>query len=320
MQSIREPVQSELEAVNELIVAQLHSDVAMVENIGHYIVDAGGKRLRPILVLLSARCCGHTGPEPVTLAAVIEFIHTATLLHDDVVDVSALRRGRPTANSEFGNAPSVLVGDFLYTRAFQLMVQLGNMDVMRNMAATTNTIAEGEVLQLVRAGDPETSEEQYIDVVTRKTAILFAAACYGAGALAGRPEVELGNLQQFGLNTGIAFQIYDDVLDYIGDPEVMGKNVGDDLGEGKPTLPLIHVLREGTEAQQHLVRDAILNRSAENIAGILTAVNESGALDYARDRARYFQDLALEALEDLPANAYRDAMRAVAELAVNRDH
>jgi octaprenyl-diphosphate synthase len=320
MQRIREPVLPELEAVNELIVAQLHSDVAMVENIGHYIVEAGGKRLRPILVLLSARCCGHAGAEAVTLAAVIEFIHTATLLHDDVVDVSALRRGRPTANAEFGNAPSVLVGDFLYSRAFQLMVEIGNMDVMRNMASTTNTIAEGEVLQLVRAGDPDTSEADYLEVISRKTAILFAAACDCAGALTNQPKEIRRALHSFGLNTGIAFQIYDDVLDYDGDPAVMGKNVGDDLSEGKPTLPLIQLLKEGSEDQRNMVREAITGRSAENIESILAAVRDCGALDYARQRARHYQAQALAALDALPDNRYRDAMRGVAELAVNRDH
>jgi octaprenyl-diphosphate synthase len=320
MQSIREPVQSELAAVNELIVSQLHSDVEMVENIGHYIVDAGGKRLRPILVLLSARCCGYQGQDAVTLAAIIEFIHTATLLHDDVVDISSLRRGRATANAHFGNAPSVLVGDFLYTRAFQLMVNLGNMDVMRDMATTTNTIAEGEVMQLSRAGDPSTTEAQYLDVVTRKTAILFASACYGAAALAQKSEAVRQSLHSFGLNIGIAFQIFDDVLDYEGDPLSMGKNVGDDLSEGKPTLPLIHVLREGNPEQQALVAEAITTKSAAQIDAVVEAVQTSGALNYSRERARHYQVQGLQALEALPANPFRDAMQAVAELSINRDH
>jgi octaprenyl-diphosphate synthase len=318
MQEIRQPVLSELDAVNRLIIDNLQSDVALVENIGHYIVDAGGKRLRPLLSLLSACCLGYEGRDHIKYAAVIEFIHTATLLHDDVVDISSLRRGRPTANAEFGNAPSVLVGDFLYTRAFQLLVDIGNMDIMRNVAATTNTIAEGEVLQLVRAGDPGTSEEQYLDVITRKTAILFATACYGAGALAGQQEQVLQGLHDFGLNTGIAFQIFDDVLDYAGDPEKMGKNVGDDLSEGKPTLPLIHVLRTGTPDQRALVEDAIRNKSAENLPAVVAAVHECGALHYSRELAAHYQEQALAALQPLPGGRFRDAMWAIAELSTDR--
>ena len=246
MQDIRETVASEFEQVNALIIEQLHSDVDMVENIGHYIVDAGGKRLRPLLTLLTGAALGECSADHIKFAAVIEFIHTATLLHDDVVDISSLRRGRPTANAEFGNAPSVLVGDFLYTRAFQLMVQLKDMDILEHMADTTNTIAEGEVLQLVRAGDPDTSEEQYLDVITRKTAILFAAACYGAATLSGESEDMRQAMHSLGLNLGIAFQMIDDVLDYEGDPATMGKNVGDDLTEGKPTLPLIYTLEQNS--------------------------------------------------------------------------
>ena len=257
MQDIRAVVADEFEQVNRLIVEQLQSDVDMVENVGHYIVDAGGKRLRPLLVLLAAASLGECRSDHVKFAAVVEFIHTATLLHDDVVDISSLRRGRPTANAEFGNAPSVLVGDFLYTRAFQLMVQLDSMDILRHMADTTNTIAEGEVLQLVRAGDAGTSEDQYLDVIIRKTAILFAAGCYGAAAISGCEEARRQSLQRFGLNLGIAFQIIDDVLDYEGDPQAMGKNVGDDLTEGKPTLPLIYTLRSGTDSERALVTRAI---------------------------------------------------------------
>jgi octaprenyl-diphosphate synthase len=320
MQDIREPVLLELEAVNRLIVDHLQSDVDLVENIGHYIVDAGGKRLRPLLALLAAACYGLDGDEHIRFAAVIEFIHTATLLHDDVVDISSLRRGRPTANAEFGNASSVLVGDFLYTRAFQLMVELGNMDVMRDMAQTTNTIATGEVLQLVRAGDPDTTEEQYLDVITRKTAILFASACYGAGALAGQDEATRSNLKSFGLNTGIAFQMADDLLDYEGDPRQTGKNVGDDLAEGKPTLPLIYVLREGNEAQQALVRDAIENKSAAQLQEVITTVQDTGALDYTRQMAIGYQQQALVDLQQLPDNKFRRAMQAIAEMSVNRDH
>ena len=320
MQDIRAVVADEFEQVNRLIVEQLHSDVDMVENVGHYIVDAGGKRLRPLLVLLAAASLGECRPDHVKFAAVVEFIHTATLLHDDVVDISSLRRGRPTANAEFGNAPSVLVGDFLYTRAFQLMVQLDNMDVLRHMADTTNTIAAGEVLQLVRAGNPETSEDQYLDVITRKTAILFAAGCYGAAALSRRQEPQRQSLQRFGLNLGIAFQIIDDVLDYEGDPGTMGKNVGDDLTEGKPTLPLIHTLRNGTDSERTLVTRAITEKSADQIEAVLAAVRRSGSLAYSRDRARHYHDLALAELQQLPASAARDSLQRIVALSIDRDH
>jgi octaprenyl-diphosphate synthase len=320
MQQIRAIVATEFEQVNQLIVEQLQSNVPMVENVGHYIVDAGGKRLRPLLVLLSAAALGRCDHAQVKFAAVIEFIHTATLLHDDVVDISSLRRGRPTANAEFGNAPSVLVGDFLYTRAFQLMVQLGDMDILRHMADTTNTIAEGEVLQLTRAGDASTTEAQYLDVITRKTAVLFAAGCWGAARLGGDDEKTMQGMREFGLNLGIAFQMIDDVLDYDGDPAAMGKNVGDDLTEGKPTLPLIHVLREGTRAEQALVRRAITEKTAEQIDDILTAVQRCGALDYTRAQAQRYHDLALAGLAQLPASDARTALQQITDLSINRDH
>jgi octaprenyl-diphosphate synthase len=320
MQQIRATVAGEFERVNQLIVDQLHSNVPMVENVGHYIVDAGGKRLRPLLVLLSAAALGRCDDEHIKFAAVIEFIHTATLLHDDVVDISSLRRGRPTANAEFGNAPSVLVGDFLYTRAFQLMVQLQNMDILHHMADTTNTIAEGEVLQLTRAGDASTTEAQYMDVITRKTAILFAAGCYGAATLSGADQQARQTLQDFGLNLGIAFQMIDDVLDYEGDPATMGKNVGDDLTEGKPTLPLIHTLREGSAGEQELVRRAITEKTADQIDDVLAAVQRCGSLDYTRQQARHYHDLALAGLAQLPASDARSAMEKITALSINRDH
>ncbi|MEH6580948.1 MAG: polyprenyl synthetase family protein [Halioglobus sp.] len=320
MQQIRAAVASECEAVNQLIIEQLHSDVPMVENIGHYIVDAGGKRLRPLLVLLSAAAQGCRDEQAIKFAAVIEFIHTATLLHDDVVDISSLRRGRPTANAEFGNAPSVLVGDFLYTRAFQLLVQLENMDILRHMADTTNTIAEGEVLQLTRAGNAGTSEAQYLDVITRKTAILFAAACYGASALAGASEDSRQQQHNFGLNLGIAFQMQDDVLDYEGNADAMGKNVGDDLAEGKSTLPLIYTLEHGTAEEKALVEQAIIHKNADNIDAIVAAVGRCGALDYTRDRALHYHDLALQQLAHLPDSTFRSAMADITALSINRNH
>jgi octaprenyl-diphosphate synthase len=320
MQQIRAAVAGEFEQVNQLIIDQLHSDVEMVENVGHYIVDAGGKRLQPLLVLLTASALQGCTPAHIRFAAVIEFIHTATLLHDDVVDLSELRRGRPTANAAFGNAPSVLVGDFLYTRAFQLMVQLDNMALLRHMADTTNTIAEGEVLQLVRAGDPDTTEDQYLDVITRKTAVLFAAACRGAAMLSGYDETDCERLAAFGLNLGIAFQMIDDVLDYEGDPDVTGKNIGDDLTEGKPTLPLIHVMRNGSAAEQALVSNAITQRSAQDLDAIVAAVSGSGGLAATRKRAQAYRDRALDSLQGTRDGSARDALVRLAHLSVDRDH
>ncbi|PIE37483.1 MAG: octaprenyl diphosphate synthase [Gammaproteobacteria bacterium] len=320
MQHVRAVVASEFEQVNQLIVEQLHSDVAMVENIGHYIIDAGGKRLRPLLVLLAAKACNYQGGQHIPLAAVIEFIHTATLLHDDVVDISSLRRGRATANAEFGNAPSVLVGDFLYSRAFQMLVDIGDMTIMRCIADTTNTVAEGEVLQLVRAGDATTSEQQYLDVIRRKTAILFAAACYGGAALAGCDEPTCTALHRYGESLGIAFQMIDDVLDYEGDPDTMGKNLGDDLTEGKPTLPLIYALQHGTASERALIHAAITEKSAENLSAVAAAVQRCGALDYTRDRAIAYQQQALASLESLSVSNAREALARIAEIAVQRDH
>jgi octaprenyl-diphosphate synthase len=320
MHQIHATVAREFKLVNELIVEQLHSNVEMVENVGHYIVDAGGKRLRPLLVLLTASVLGRCDTAHITFAAIIEFIHTATLLHDDVVDISSLRRGRPTANAAFGNAPSVLVGDFLYTRAFQLMVRLGNMDILAHMAETTNVIAEGEVLQLTRIGDASTNEAQYLDVITRKTAILFAAACYGAATLSGEKEAVRNTLREFGLNLGIAFQMIDDALDYDGDPATMGKNVGDDLIEGKVTLPLIHTLIEGTADEQAVVRRAITEKKSDQIDLVLAAVRRCGALDYTRSRARDFQTLALEKLLLLPTGDARAALLRLTELSINRNY
>jgi octaprenyl-diphosphate synthase len=318
MQDIRAVVAEELDAVNRVIVDQLRSDVDMVENVGHYIVDSGGKRLRPMLALLAAAALGTVDDRQVRFAAVVEFIHTATLLHDDVVDVSELRRGRPTANSAFGNAPSVLVGDFIYTRAFQLMVALGNESLLRMMADTTNTIAAGEVLQLVRAGDADTTEAQYYDVIDRKTATLFAAACEGAALLADAGEEAVRALSDCGRSIGIAFQLVDDLLDYEGDPEETGKNVGDDLSEGKPTLPLIHAIREGTPQQQAVVRAAIANKDAGRLEEVIAAVRDCGGLRYTRKAAEAQRDRALDALAVLPASAARSALEALAHRAVER--
>jgi octaprenyl-diphosphate synthase len=319
MQQIRALVSGEFAAVNQVIIEQLHSKIPLVENIGHYIVDAGGKRLRPLLVLLAAGCLGEIRGEDIKLAAVIEFIHTATLLHDDVVDLSSLRRGRPTANAKWGNAPSVLVGDFLYSRAFQLLVSLGNMPLMQLLADTTNTIAEGEVLQLTKAGDPETTEQAYFTVIESKTAVLFAAATKGAALLHAASPGDAEKFYRYGLNLGTAFQLADDLLDYLGDPEKMGKNIGDDLSEGKPTLPLIFTLKQGTAAERQLVTEAIAGRDPSQIEAITSAVIRCGALDYTRAHAERYADLALQELASLPLSASHRALTDLCKLAVQRD-
>jgi octaprenyl-diphosphate synthase len=318
MQQAREVVAKEFDAVNKLIIEQLHSEVALAENIGHYIVDAGGKRLRPMLVLLSGGANGKITQEHITLAAIIEFIHTATLLHDDVVDVSSLRRGRPTANAEWGNASSVLVGDFLYTRAFQLLVRLGNMDVMALLADVTNTIAEGEVLQLTKAGDPNTSEEDYFKVIKNKTAVLFAAATAGGAMLSGASKEHIDACYQYGLNLGFAFQLVDDTLDYQGNPEEMGKNIGDDLNEGKPTLPLIYLMKHGTPEQRTLVESAISNKSSQHIEQIISATQSSGAIDYSHNKAQQLSKLAITNLENIAATPHTAALIRLAELSTSR--
>ena len=316
---IRASVEAEFAQVNALIIEQLHSDVDMVENVGQYIVDAGGKRLRPLLALLAAASLGDVTEKHIKFAAVIEFIHTATLLHDDVVDISTLRRGRPTANSEFGNAPSVLVGDFLYTRAFQLMVQLDDMRVLKLMADVTNLIAEGEVMQLVRAGDPDTSREQYFDVITRKTAILFAAACEGAAMLSGESDETLETMHDIGLNLGIAFQLIDDVLDYEGDPETTGKNVGDDLNEGKPTLPLIHAMQHASPDDAALIATALRTKSAENLSEIVALAANTGGIAETRSAAEAHCDLVNDALATLAPSAAKTSLETLATFSLSRE-
>lgn len=319
MQQIRAVVNDEFTQVNQQIVEQLYSKVALVENIGHYIVDAGGKRLRPLLVLLAAGASGGIRPEHITLATIIEFIHTATLLHDDVVDISNLRRGRATANAKWGNAPSVLVGDFLYSRAFQLLVGLGNAPLMALLADTTNTIAEGEVLQLTKAGDPTTSEDAYFSVIESKTAVLFAAATQGAALLSGEDPASASRWSRYGLKLGIAFQLADDVLDYLGDPEKMGKNIGDDLSEGKPTLPLIQTLRVGSAADRQLVAEAIANKDASAIGAIIEAVQRCDALEYTLARAADYAGQAHIELNGLADSRYTQALHDLCDLAARRD-
>ena len=305
-------------AVDGIIKRQLTSRVPLVEKIADYITSAGGKRLRPLLVLLCGKALGKEGEDLRLLAATIEFLHTATLLHDDVVDMSGMRRGRATANAQWGNAPSVLVGDFLYSRSFEMMVELGSMPVMQILSKATRIIAEGEVLQLSKVRDASTSEETYMEVIRGKTAMLFEASSHSAAVLAGADEVQTEALRVFGDHLGVAFQLMDDLLDYRGDAQAMGKNVGDDLAEGKPTLPLIHAMREGTPAQAELVRKAIQQGGSQDIESIRATVEAAGSLDYTAQLARDFAEKAIQCLSTLPASTYRDALTELTRFAVAR--
>lgn len=318
LKDIRALVTADLAAVDLEIRRQLASDVALVSQVGDYIVGAGGKRLRPLLVVLAARAAGATNSAHIPTAALIEFIHTATLLHDDVVDDSAKRRGRDTANEIFGNPASVLVGDFLYSRAFQMMAALESPAVIRVMADATNTIAAGEVLQLMNSGDPDTTEVRYLEVIYRKTARLFEAGAQIAAIVAHAPPDVEAALARYGKHLGIAFQLIDDALDYRGDAMELGKNVGDDLAGGKPTLPLIHALRHGDAAATRLIRAAIEQGGTEDQAPILAVIESTGGLDYTARLAESEVELALEALAQIPASAYRDALGALARFAVTR--
>lgn len=309
---------TDMQAVNALIRSRLASDVVLVNQVAEYIVGAGGKRLRPLLHLVAARAAGYRGRDHIALAAVIEFIHTATLLHDDVVDESDLRRGRKTANAVWGNAASVLVGDFLYSRSFQMMVELDRMRVMRILADTTNLIAEGEVLQLLNIGNPDTDETAYLKVIQRKTAVLFAAATRLGAVLAELPHEHEEALARYGLDLGFAFQIADDVLDYASDAGTLGKNIGDDLAEGKPTLPLIHAITCSTPAQAERLKQAIVAGGREALGDVLDAIHATGALDFARERAREYARSARDALAILPASQARDALAVLADYAIDR--
>lgn len=311
-------IAEDFEAVNRYILENLHSGVPLVEKIGHYIVESGGKRIRPILVLLAARSCDYQDDKHVNLAAVIEFIHTATLLHDDVVDTSDLRRGKATANAKWGNAPSVLVGDFLYSRAFQMMIELGSMEIMNVISNATNVIAEGEVLQLLNCKNPDVDEASYMQVIIGKTAMLFEAACQAGAILSGANQQQQQALQLYGRHIGIAFQLVDDLLDYQSSAEEMGKNVGDDLAEGKPTLPLIHAMKHGTEEQRLMIRKAIRKGGLEDLEPIRQAVIETGAIDYCFEQAKQQIDLALQQLQCLPQSDYRDVLQTLAKMAIER--
>ena len=312
------PVAEDLERVDALIRARLDSDVLLVREVARYIVASGGKRLRPALLLLASGAVGHAGEKRHALAAVVEFIHTATLLHDDVVDESQLRRGRSTANAAFGNAASVLVGDFLYSRAFQMMVELDDMRVMQVLAEATNTIAGGEVLQLMGSHDPEVDEARYLEVIRRKTAKLFEAAARLGGILGRCPAPVEAGLADYGMHVGTAFQLIDDVLDYSGDPSAIGKSLGDDLAEGKPTLPLIHAMRRGSAEQAALVRRAIREGGREDFAQVHEAIRQSGALDYARATAEREAAAAAAAIAGLEASAFKDSLLELASFSVTR--
>ena len=308
-------VEKDFDIVNSLIIEYLESDVGLVENIGHYIVDAGGKRFRPLLVLLSALANGYKGEDHTKMAVIVEFIHTATLLHDDVVDVASLRRGRQTANIQWGNAPSVLVGDFLYSRAFQLLVQVADMSIMRVMADATNVISEGEVKQMSNAGNAELTEITYRDVIYRKTAKLFEAACRVGAILA---NVEETDMLEFGKHLGMAFQITDDLLDYHGTREVIGKNIGSDLAEGKMTLPLIYTRDNGNEKISKLIRKSVATKSAEGFELILDEIEKSGGLLYCQAQAESEVRLAKNSLKALPSTKYKDALIELADFSIQR--
>lgn len=311
---------ADMQAVDQLIIKRLQSDVVLINQMGHYIVNSGGKRLRPMLVLLSAGAYDALDARAHLVAAIIEFIHTATLLHDDVVDESRMRRGKETANELWGNEASVLVGDFLYSRAFEMMVEVGDMPVMDILSHTTNTIAEGEVMQLMNVHDADTTEQRYLDVIRSKTAKLFEAATRLGAVLGGRSRNEEQALAAYGMHLGTAFQLIDDVLDYEASEEMLGKQLGDDLAEGKPTLPLIYAMRNGSGMQAKLIRRAIEEGGRDLINEVIDAINDTGAMDYTREMAQQEAGRAIRQLEGLPFSPYKQMMIQLAELSVKRDH
>jgi octaprenyl-diphosphate synthase len=316
LEEIRALVQEDLRSVDAVIRARLKSAVPLVDQVAEHIISGGGKRLRPLLVVLSARACGVSGGAQIEAAAFIEFIHTATLLHDDVVDGSSLRRGRHTANQLFGNQASVLVGDFVYSRAFQMMASLSSQPVMEIMAEATNVIAEGEVLQLMNAHDPDTTEQRYLEVIYRKTAKLFEAGAEVAAVLSGSGPAIREALATYGRHLGAAYQLVDDVLDFRSNPQERGKNLGDDLAEGKPTLPLIHALRHGSEAQRAAIRQAIEEGGLGQLEPVVAAIEATGGLEYAARLARGEADQAQASLAALPDSSYKSGLAALARFAV----
>ncbi|WP_206483358.1 octaprenyl diphosphate synthase [Thalassotalea sp. G2M2-11] len=319
LNQIQALAQSDMSAVNDLIYSQLQSDVTLINQLGIYIVNGGGKRMRPMLTVLAARALGYTNTDHIDIAAIIEFIHTATLLHDDVVDESNMRRGRETANALFGNSASVLVGDFLYTRSFQMMTQLGNMRIMDILSDATNIVAEGEVLQLMNCNDASTTEASYMQVIYCKTAKLFEAATRLAAVISNQsPAIEQAMLD-YGKYLGTAFQLVDDIMDYTADAKEMGKNVGDDLAEGKPTLPLLYAMQHGTTQQSELIKAAIETcNGMDNLDAILTAMEQTGSLRYTQKIAEQEADKAIRALAVLPESEYKQALIALAHIAANR--
>ena len=320
IEKIRDLVTADFVAVDKVIKERLHSQVALVDQVATYIIHAGGKRLRPLMLLLAARACGYQGDRHVEGAAIIEFIHTATLLHDDVVDGSSLRRGRETANEVFGNATSVLVGDFLYSRAFQMMVTLDRMPIMAILGEATNAIAEGEVLQLMTARDPDTTEERYLEVIHRKTARLFEAAGQIGAVIADASPDVVAALASYGNHIGTAFQLIDDALDYQADETSLGKHLGDDLAEGKPTLPLIHALQRGNDDQRAMIRHAIQFGGLDRLTEITGAVASLGGLAYTARLAQSEADQALAALAPLPDSPYKEGLSELARFSVARKH
>lgn len=317
---LSDAIAADTDAVNRVIRRELHSEVPLVNQIADYIISAGGKRIRPTLVLLFANAWGYRGVEHHALAAIVEFIHTATLLHDDVVDESSMRRGRKTANALFGNAASVLVGDFLYSRSFQMMVAIRNMRVMQILADATNVIAEGEVLQLLNMHDPDVSEARYLQVIRSKTAKLFEAAAQLGALIAGASDEQVEAAAEYGRSLGTAFQLIDDVLDYSGNADDIGKNVGDDLREGKPTLPLIYLMQHGTSEQRELVRACIETGDEQHFDAVLAAVTESGALRYTREQATFAADAARATIVGLPSSDFKNSLLHLCAFAVDRNH
>lgn len=318
--SIKALTITEAKAVDQLIIDELSSDVVLINQMGHYIVGNGGKRLRPMLLLLAGKALGGTSHNHLILAAVIEFIHTATLLHDDVVDESDLRRGKESANAVWGNAASVLVGDYLYSSAFEMMVRTGNMRVMEILSKTTTAIAEGEVLQLLNCNNPETTEAKYLEVIARKTAILFSAATRLSAVISGASAKVEAGLAEYGQHLGIAFQLIDDALDYTSSQEELGKNLGDDLSEGKPTLPLIHAIQKSSPSEAKVIIDAIKQGNREAFNEVYAIVQSTQAIAYTEQRADEEIDKAINALAVLEASEYKDALIALAKFSVQRHY
>lgn len=313
-------ITDDMNAVNHLIQDSLKSDVVLINQLSQYIISNGGKRLRPMLALLAAKTCGYNKQQHIDIAAIIEFIHTATLLHDDVVDESDMRRGKDTANNIWGNQAAVLVGDFLYSRSFEMMVDVGQLRIMQVLAQATNVIAEGEVLQLLNCNDADTTEKRYLNVIYSKTAKLFEAACQLGAILAERNEAEEKAMADYGMHLGTAFQVVDDILDYSASADEMGKNVGDDLAEGKPTLPLIIALQRSDGGDALMIREAIEQGGLDNIEEIISIIHKTGALDYSKNVAKKEAELAVESLSFFPESAEKTALTELAWFSISRQH